>query len=38
MNVHTLTVTFDDEKVTLDKILEALANAGYTVPSRKKLN
>ena len=38
MNAHTLTVAFDDEKTSLDTIVKALGNAGYTVPDKKKLN
>ena len=32
MNEHTLTVRFDDEKLSLDTIVAALNEAGYTVP------
>ena len=38
MTAHTLTVAFDDEQVSLDRIVPALGKAGYTVPSKKKLN
>ncbi len=38
MNAHTLTVAFDDERVSLDMIVNALGEAGYTVPGKKKLN
>jgi len=31
MNLHTLTVTWDDSKTTLDKIKKALAAAGFAV-------
>ena len=37
MDLHTLTVAFDDEKVSLDVIIKALGVAGYTVPGQKKL-
>jgi copper chaperone CopZ len=37
MDLHTLTVAFDDEKVSLDAIIKALGAAGYTVPEQKKL-
>lgn len=38
MRDHTLTVAFDDEKASLDDIVKALNDAGYTVPESKKLN
>lgn len=38
MNAHTLTVTFDDEQVSLEQIVEALGNAGYTVPGSHLVN
>ena len=34
---HTVTVSFDDEKVSIDQIVKALGRAGYTVPSHEKL-
>jgi copper chaperone CopZ len=37
MNAHTITVTFDDEQVSLDTIVEALGDAGYTVPGKRQL-
>ena len=36
MRKHTLTVQFDDDKTSLDEIVQALAKAGYTVPSYQK--
>ncbi len=33
MNAHTLTVAFDDEKLSLDAIVQALNQVGYTVPN-----
>lgn len=33
MNENTLTVTFDDEGTSLEKIVAALHEAGYAVPS-----
>ena len=33
MNANTVTVVFDDEQVTPDDIIRALAEAGYAVPS-----
>ncbi len=35
MNAHTLTVSFDDEHVTIESVVEALGNAGYTVPNKR---
>lgn len=37
MSEHTLTVKFDDEGTSVDAIVEALNDAGYTVPRRTKL-
>ena len=37
MIAHTVTVQFDDAKVSLDTIVEALSDAGYTVPKHKKV-
>ncbi len=36
MNEHTITVAFDDEKLSLDAIVGALNQAGYTVPSHAR--
>ena len=36
MNKHTLTVAFDDEELSLDAIVQALNQVGYTVPSYEK--
>ncbi len=33
MDAHTVTVTFDDEQLTPEAIVEALGKAGYAVPS-----
>lgn len=33
MDAHTVTVTFDDEQVTPQAIIDALLQAGYAVPS-----
>lgn len=38
MNEHTLTVSFDDEHLSLDSVVEALGSAGYTVPSSHLVN
>ncbi len=32
MNNHTVTVAFDDEQLSVDAIVGALNQAGYTVP------
>ena len=36
MNEHTLTVDFDDERLSIDEIVQALNKAGYTVPGYAK--
>ena len=33
MNEHTVTVEFDDDGASIDDIVKALGEAGYTVPS-----
>lgn len=33
MNAHTVTVVFDDAETSIDAVVTALGNAGYTVPS-----
>ena len=38
MQAHTVTVEFDDEQVSLDAIVQALNEAGYTVPKKSKLS
>ena len=38
MNEHTLTVSFDDENLSIESVVEALGSAGYTVPSKRLLN
>ena len=37
MNEHTITVGFDDEKTSLDRIVSALNDAGYVVKERTKI-
>ncbi len=32
METHTVTVEFDDEELSIDEIISALNEAGYTVP------
>ncbi len=36
MNEHTVTVAFDDENQSVDAIVGALNQVGYTVPSYAK--
>jgi copper chaperone CopZ len=36
MNLHTVTVEFDDEQVSLEDIIHALNEAGYTVPDHSR--
>ena len=38
MNEQTLTVSFDDEHVTIESVIEALGTAGYTVPNQRLVN
>ena len=38
MNEHTLTVEFDDEKLSLDRIVQTLNEAGYTVPKHTQVH
>jgi len=37
MVAHTVSVEFDDEALSLDEIIRALADAGYTVPDHAKV-
>ncbi len=37
MNAHTVTVSFDDEDISVDEIVAALSKAGYAVPGKTKL-
>ena len=37
MRDHTLTLTFDDDKISLKEIKSALNQAGYTVPGSKQV-
>jgi len=37
MKAHTMTVSFDEEVVSLDEIVGALNKAGYTVPEHRKI-
>jgi copper chaperone CopZ len=37
MNAHTVTVSFDDEKQTIEAVVDALADAGYVARNPKKL-
>jgi len=36
MRAHTVTVTFDDEEVSMQDVVGALNEAGYTVPSYQR--
>jgi hypothetical protein len=36
MNQHSLTVTFEDEELTVEEIITVLGGAGYTVPSHSR--
>ena len=38
MNAHTVTVSFDDEKVELEAVVAALNDAGYVVKGRRKVD
>jgi copper chaperone CopZ len=37
MNAHTLTVDFDDDQTSVGNIINALGEAGYTVPKHEQL-
>jgi len=37
MNAHTVTVTFDDEKQTIEAVVAALADAGYVARGPQKV-
>ena len=36
MDAHTVTVQFDDDELSLDEIIQALGDAGFSVPSHAK--
>ncbi len=36
MRDHTVTVAFDDEDLSIDAVVRALNDAGYTVPGYEK--
>ena len=38
MRAHTVTVTFDDEEVSMQDVLGALNDAGYTVPDYRQVD
>ena len=38
MNEHTVTVAFDDDDLSVDRIVQALNDAGYTVPGYSKVD
>jgi copper chaperone CopZ len=37
MSAHTVTVAFDDEALDVDRIIQALGKAGYSVPEYRRL-
>jgi copper chaperone CopZ len=37
MDAHTVTVEFDDDELSIEEIVKALGDAGYTVPSHAKI-
>ena len=37
MGAHTVTVAFDDDVLSVDTIIGALMDAGYTVPDHTKV-
>ncbi len=37
MKAHTVTVSFDDEKLEIEKVVDALADAGYVARDPKKV-
>ena len=37
MDAHTVTVSFDDEKVSMTAIVAALNDAGYVVKGQRKI-
>lgn len=38
MDEHTVTVTFDDEQLSIDDVVGALTRAGYAVPNYEAAN
>ena len=36
MNDHTVTVEFDDDQMSIDDVIQALNEAGYTVPDHSR--
>ena len=36
MEAHTVTVSFDDEKLSVEDVITALNGAGYHVPSHSR--
>lgn len=38
MTDHTVTVSFDDDKASLDEVVAALNKAGYTVPEKRQVS
>jgi copper chaperone CopZ len=38
MDLHTVTVQFDDEQTAVSDIITALSKAGYSVPEHKAID
>ena len=38
MSEHTVTVAFDNEELSVDQIVSALSQAGYSVPNYAKVD
>ena len=38
MRAHTVTVTFDDDLVSMQDVLRALSDVGYTVPEYRQVD
>ena len=36
MDDHTVTVAFDDDQLAIDEVIQALNQAGYSVPEYEK--
>jgi copper chaperone CopZ len=37
MDAHTVSVQFDDDELSIEEIIQALGDAGYSVPSHAKI-
>jgi len=38
MQANTVTVTFDDDSISVDEVVDSLNDAGYVVKARRQLN